>query len=358
MNSRERVLRSIEFRKPDRTPILNPLPPLSDFFFIFAYPQSDWQPAEGNAPYIHDLLYLIGNWRWSKWTPLNWPGGNRMREDEFGCVREALTADTVGEVTVHPLADIEDSASLVFPDPCRPERFETFERLAATLGRGKFIIGDLGVGLWERVHFLRGFPEVMEDLALNPDAVARLLDRLIDEWFDGLCRELAARGCDAVMMTDDWGMQDRLMVSPAMWRKIFKPRYQRLFAVAHDLGMKFIMHSCGQIVDILDDLIEVGLDVLQKDDIEVFGTELLQEKYAGRICFLTSLDVQRTLPKASDADIRREIRTLIGRLGSKGGGLMSHFYTQPSAIGLTYRHFFLQQMWFMLYGWTGSRALR
>jgi uroporphyrinogen decarboxylase len=350
MTSRERVLRAIEFRNPDRVPYLHPVPFLSDFFFMVTYPAGDWQPAPGVAPYTHDILYTLGNWRWKEWTPANWPSKHIKREDEFGCVRETVMADTVGEVTFHPLSDLDKVDEFRFPDPHRPERFERFQSLAKVFGRDKFIIGDLGVGLWERAHFLRGFTEALEDLVLRPEKMERLLDRLTDEWLIGLVEEFGARGCDAVMMTDDWGTQFRLMISPKMWREFIKPRYARLADAIHKNGMKFFMHSCGQIKDIIDDLIEVGLDVLQKDDLEAIGTDYLAEHVSGRLCFLSPLDVQRIMPNADSHVLARETKKLIKRLGNKGGGLMCAAYMQPEPIGLTWGQFALVQYYTFLFG--------
>jgi hypothetical protein len=350
MTGRERVLRAIEFRNPDRIPFLNPVPALGDFCYMWVYPAGDWQPQPGHAPYIHDLLYAIGNWRWSEWSPANWPSKHIKKEDEFGCVREALTPDNVGEVTFNPLADLDAVDSFPLPDPRRPERFAAFERFVKIFGRGKFILGDLGVGLWERTHFLRGFTQAMEDFVLNPERLERLLDRLTDEWLIGLAEELGARGCDGVIMTDDWGTQHRLMISPAMWRRFIKPRYARLAEAAHDNGMKFFLHSCGMIKDIIDDLIEIGLDVLQKDDLEAIGTEYLAEHTAGRLAYMSSLDVQRIMPDAHGGAIGRETKKLIKRLGGGGGGLIGTAYMQPTAIGLTWAQFALMQYYFFLFG--------
>ncbi len=350
MTGKERMLRAIEFRNPDRIPFLHPVPALGDVCFMWVYPAGDWQPKEGHAPYMHDLLYALGNWRWKEWTLQNWPSKHVAKEDEFGVIREALTSDNVGEVTFSPLADLDAVDSFPLPDPHRPERFETFERIVDVFGNGKFILGDLGAGLWERTHFLRGFTTAMEDLALRPEKLERLLDRITDEWQIGLVEELAARGCDGVMMTDDWGTQHRLMISPAMWRRFIKPRYARLSEAIHDNGMKFFLHSCGMIKDIIDDLIEVGLDVLQKDDLEAIGTEYLAEHTAGRLTYMSPLDVQRIMPGADGGKIGRESKKLIKRLGSNGGGLIGTTYMQPTAIGLTWGQFTLMRYYFFVFG--------
>jgi uroporphyrinogen decarboxylase len=350
MTSRERVLRAIEFRNPDRVPFLSPIPALTDIFYIGVYPAAYWQPDNGYLPQLNRWLYFIGNWRWKKGSASDLAKSDLPRMDEFGCVWTAPIPDSIGEVTGHPMKEIADVNAVHIPDPHRGERFSAFERFADMLAKDKFILGDLTNGPWERAHFLRGYAELMEDLALRPAPVERLLDRLADEWYMGLIEEHGRRGCDGVIMTDDWGTQDRLMVSPAMWRRIFKPRYARLIAAAHEQGMKFFFHSCGDIRAIIGDLIEIGLDVLQKDDLECLGTAWLEQTFAGKLCFLSPLDLQRTLPGASDWTIGREVKKTIRRLGSCGGGIMGMTYMQPEAIGLNWRQFAVMHYYFRRYG--------
>lgn len=359
MTSKERVLRAIEHRGPDRVPMLSPIPAFSDFSHIMVYPASDWQPKPGYAPNLHRALYLIGNWKWKEFTPSKLRDGWLLREDEFGCEWEAPEPENVGEANGHPLSAISQFDSMNLPDPHRPERYETFTKLTKILARDKFILGDLGNGIGERVRFLRGFEGIMEDYALRPEAVGEMMDRLIDEWYIGLIDELADRGCHGVMSPDDWGMQDRLMISPSMWRKIVKPRYARVIDAVHNRGMKFFLHSCGAIQAILDDFIEIGLDVLQKDDIECLGSANMEKKYAGKLCFLTSLDLQRTLPWIPEKDISREVKKLIARLGKQDGGIMCYTYMQPTAVGVSWLKMGLMCYYFALHGKYGkSPALR
>ena len=342
MNGRERVLRAIEFRRPDRVPFISPFPPASDVFFFASYPASDWQPDPGNAPHIHPGLQAIGNWRWKDMTVDTLLHPPVMQQDEFGCVWESFRMDNVGEVVGHPLKSMDDVDSILIPDPHRPERFETFAGLAKVFGAGKFKLADIGNGIWERSHFLRGFSEIMEDLGSNPSGVERLLDRILEEWQIGMIEEYSRLGCDAVMFYDDWGMKDRIMISPAMWRRMFKPRYSRLIEEAHARGLKVFMHSCGNLRMILDDLIEIGLDVLQKEDIDSIGMDYLAERYKGKICFMSPLDVQSIFPFVKDGDVGAEVRRMISAVGSDGGGLIGTSTFNSEAVGIPfYKNFVL-----------------
>jgi hypothetical protein len=135
------------------------------------------------------------------------------------------------------------------------------------------------------------------------------------------------------MFCDDWGVQDKLMISPQHWREIWKPRYRRVFAAAHEAGMLTLLHSCGYIVDIIDDLIEVGLDVIQLDQQENMGLDLLSRRFAGRIAFWCPVDIQTTMCHGSLDDIRRYCWTLAEKLGSVKGGFLPKWYGDPAGAG-------------------------
>lgn len=346
----ERVTRTIEFRRPDRVPFLSIIPAISDIFYVTYYPARDWQPAKGHYPNINHLLYLIGNWRARPPLPLNWASSGKPREDEFGCIWQAPKADAIGEVVGNPLESWDALETFKIPDPYAKGRFDSFKLYMKLLGRDKFVIGDLGNGIWERSHFLRGFENIMMDIVTEPDRVKRLLDRLIDEWYLGLIDQHASLGQHGVIMLDDWGTQANLMVSPDTWREIFKPRYKRLIDAAHDRGMKFMLHSCGDIRLIMDDLVEIGLDVIQKDDMECLGLDWIHQNMAGKLTFCGPLDLQRVLPKAGPEDIRREVKRTIRLVGPHNGGLIGMIYSQPQAVNIPWEKFIMMHYYYHRYG--------
>ncbi|MEW5945277.1 MAG: uroporphyrinogen decarboxylase family protein [bacterium] len=350
MNGIERVYRAIEFRAPDRVPFLSVIPALSDIFFITYTPAKTWQPEKGFYPKIHFLIAAAGDWRPRRPLPLGWAFSGKPLQDEFGCVWKTRSAHDLGQVSRHPLKDWSALETFRVPNPRLPERFTTFRRLRNLFGRGLFTIGDLGNGVWERSHFLRGFEEIMMDLVVNTSEVQRLMDRLIEEWYIGLMDMYARCGCHAVIMTDDWGTQRNLMISPETWRRVFKPRYERLIGAAHAGKMKFFLHSCGDIRAIVPDLIEIGLDVLQKDDMECLGLDYLEENVSGKLCLMGPLDLQRVLPRAAPRGIEREVKRTIGAVGKKNGGLIGMIYAQPEAVGIPWYKFALMHYYFHRHG--------
>jgi uroporphyrinogen decarboxylase len=143
----------------------------------------------------------------------------------------------------------------------------------------------------------------------------------------------ASAGVDGLMFCDDWGLQNRLMISPEKWREFWKPCYARVWGAAHEAGMLTFLHSCGYITDILDDLIEAGLDVIQMDQQENMGLERLSEGWAGRITFYCPVDIQKTMCYGSLDEIRAYCRKLVRFLGRPEGGFIPKWYGDPVGAG-------------------------
>ena len=127
---------------------------------------------------------------------------------------------------------------------------------------------------------------------------------------------------DFLMMHDDWGSQNSLFMSPDMWRRIFKEPERRMAARAHELGLKYMHHSCGYITPIVGDLVEIGVDswhsVQPMNDLKG-----LKAAYGDKLIFAGAVDPQVTdKPGATEEEIRAEVRRVIDTLG-KGGGLLA-----------------------------------
>lgn len=141
-------------------------------------------------------------------------------------------------------------------------------------------------------------------------------------------------GVDGIIAIEDLGVQDRLIINPNMWRSIFKPRMAKIIEAAHQRGLHVISHTCGYILEIIEDMIEIGLDVIQIDLQDNMGIEKLAERYAGRICFFCPVDIQTTLPYDDFEKIEGKAKHLIEAFGSNNGGFMAKTYPQPEAINI------------------------
>jgi Pyruvate/2-oxoacid:ferredoxin oxidoreductase delta subunit len=119
------------------------------------------------------------------------------------------------------------------------------------------------------------------------------------------------------------------------WRELWKPRYQRIFEAAHKAGLVTILHSCGYIVDILDDLIEAGLDVIQMDQQMNMGLDLLSRRFRGRITFYCPVDIQAVMAFGNESTIRAYCREMVSKLGTPTGGFIAGYYSSPQSVGHT-----------------------
>jgi len=298
MTPREVVSRTVRFQGADRIPRNLPEPYGSDFAHTGMNPSPDHRPKEGT--------------------------------DEWGCVWHNIGVSNLGEVKESPLKDWAAWEKLRIPDIRDPKRWGD---LAGTRERaGDRFLLSYGISLYERVHFIRGLENTWVDTLTEPDELGRLIDVLADMNLYAIER-FAAAGADGYMFCDDWGLQNRLMIAPDVWRAIWKPRYARVYRAAHDAGLLTFLHSCGHIVEILGDLIEAGLDVIQMDQQENMGLDLLGERFGGRITFWCPVDIQATMAHGTVEEIRDYCRRMVRTLGRPEGGFIAQWYADPAGAG-------------------------
>jgi len=319
MDSRERTHRAVEFGGPDRVPL-------------------EWYTLEGEEDRERsDVVSVLADLFGTEEIPAG-PAEGRIRwRDIWGCVWERMAGyDTIGQVVGHPLADDRALARFEPPPADTARRFAgVAEKVAAQRAdRPRYVLGLLGNLLWERLHFLRGMEQAMIDLYERPGLLGEVADRIV-EFHRSSIAGYAAAGADAVAFAEDWGSQDRLLIPHATWRAFFKPRYAWIVEAAHARGLHVYMHSCGWIFEIIEDLIEIGVDIIELDQPELFGIERLDAAYGGRICFDCPVDIQRVLVTKDLARIRSSARRMVERLGGHGGGFIARMYPKPLHIRVT-----------------------
>lgn len=310
MTSREIVKRSLDFTGPERIPMSFPDPYPNDFVGAGISPPDD--------PTVNKWQLVENRWE--------------MR-DEWGNIWGRLENFSKGEVIK---GAIEDDWSLLdsyeFPKLELEERYEDARRIFSE-HEDKFKIGHLPGFPFAIARYMRRMEVFLTDVLLEEERVTGLLEKIAD-LLEKCIIQFARAGADAIMFAEDWGTQDRLLVSPATWRKLFKPGFVRLCRAAHDNGLYVFMHSCGHIYEIIPDLIEVGIDVLQFDQPTLHGIDNLARDFGGKVNFWCPVDIQRTLQTRDPDAIRKEARELIEKLGCFGGGLIAGYYGSNEAIGL------------------------
>jgi hypothetical protein len=259
-------------------------------------------------------------------------GRPRQGTDAWGCVWECLGDTNLGEVKVSPLKDWKDFDKLPRPDISREDMWDPVRKIVESAG-DKYVMGAVS-SIFERFHFVRGFNNALCDVLDEKENVRMFIDLLVDINIK-LIESYAKLGVDGIISPDDWGLQDRLMINPVVWRELWKPGYKRMYDAAHQHGMDAWLHSCGYIIDILGDLVEVGLDVIEMHQQENMGLKNLGDKFRGKVTFLAPVDIQSVMPYASPDEIRAYCHEMAKHLGTKKGGFIPQWYADPVGAGHT-----------------------
>jgi hypothetical protein len=200
---------------------------------------------------------------------------------------------------------------------------------------GKYVVGADPIMGIERLRLLVGFDDLLVALYTERPRLERLLDKLVDMTLE-VMRVYAGMGVVHGFMTwEDWGLQTTLQIRPQQWREIFKPRYARVVEATHAAGMHYIFHCCGWILDIIPDLIEIGVDVLQLDQPRLMGVDRLADEFGGKICFWNTVDIQWSPVAETTLDeLRGEVKHMVDAFGRFNGGFIARQYPQPKDIGM------------------------
>lgn len=317
MERKEIVRRAIEFESPPRLP-----------FFL----GGSWSDRLRGiiADFPNDVCDCWEMDRQEK----GWFFDNAV-EDDWGCQWEATELKNMGQVVGHPLKDWSKLASYRPPDPKNPFYFERIEE-GIREADDRYVVITSHFNLIERLHMLHGFAETLEDFYLAPKPIERLLDMIL-EWKVEHVREAHRRFGDrvqAVFLTDDWGTQNGTFVSPQIYDDFFSRRYRELFGAIHDLGWHVLLHSCGKVNEFVPKFIEDGADVLNMQQPQAYGIEELGRAFAGKVCFLTTVDIQATLPREDPEAVRAEARELVKHWSTPQGGFIVFNYGDSEGIGV------------------------
>ena len=338
MNSKERVSRALRRTGlPDRVPVQFDLSkPLLE-----AFTARLGMPLEYSPSYYEDLKYRISAnaLRTAMGSDCVVVGGGvaagfSLTEDERGLVtnefgmrmRQGPLYMEVVESPLRGATSMADVDAYEFPNPHDPARYLKAEDDIAEFGHAYFVIGDCELTMFELCWHLVGMEKYMMDLALGEPYLESLLAKA-RRWSLGVATELAQRGIDAIWFGDDFGSQSGLMMSPAMWRRVFKPLYAEIFAQVKAVrpDLIIIMHSDGAVAPLLPDLIEIGLDVFNPVQPNVPGHDPreLKARFGDDLAFFGAIDQQDLLPHGTRDEIDREVRAKIEDLGRDGGYMIA-----------------------------------
>lgn len=248
---------------------------------------------------------------------------------EFGAIWKRSPRDTTvgdwGELLKHPLAK-PSLEGYRFPDPGAVDRWTDVAGVRARYP-DRFVMAA-APGLFEVGWSICGFENYLSYIAGEPVFIRELNDRLA-EVSCGITRTLAGRGADGVRFGDDWGFQDRLMMRPEVWRRLYKPYYRRIYEAAREAALVVAVHSCGNITDILGDLADIGVEVVHPLQPEVMNVEHCAREFGRDLSFWGGLGSQSTLPLGGPEDVRREVRDRL-ELFANGGYILAPAGAAPA----------------------------
>ncbi len=223
---------------------------------------------------------------------------------------------------------LEDIGGFPWPDPDQPAMFTGLKEQAQSwFENTDYVIGADGikVGILQTASQLRGYDKLFMDFALNPTVAHAFLDKistLINEMYRHYL-EAVGPFVQVVVITDDQGTQNSLMISPKMFREFIKPRLKSLVdTIKATANVQVLMHCDGAIQKIIPDLIEIGVDILNPIQTVVKGLEdtcALKEQYGEQISFHGGIDIQQVMRNASVTQLRDEVARRISDLGRSGG---------------------------------------
>jgi uroporphyrinogen decarboxylase len=275
---------------------------------------------------LHSGLAPHG-YRQRRWTA----GPREYYDDEWGNLWVRMVDGSVkGEIcrpAIEEWRQLDDLQPPHYSHPdCAAEMAALFSRPA-----DKFRLAWIGGWIFDNARYLRKMEVYLADLALYPDEVDRM-HRIVAAVYEQKIHLAARAGADGIAIGEDMGTQTGLLFSPRMFRRYFKEMYTRLFAIAHEYGMKVLMHSCGQNWAIVPDLLDAGVDVFQFDQPALYDMPVLAALLRERRAALWSpVDIQKILPTGDRARIEAGAREMVDIFE---GGLICKNYLDLPGIGV------------------------
>jgi uroporphyrinogen decarboxylase len=335
MKHRDRVAAALNHQRPDRCPMQISFTPefaerlradMSMSEKVINMSRGAHNPHGGGNTYELEralgedmLLTSVG------WANSYYQAGDTYT-DEWGVTWKSAPYETpygIGhytEIATRPLS--EDGAISQYrpPNPNRPELYQDARWTIEHFKDEYWIVGVTVCTIWETAWALRGYDRLLSDLVTDPDLADAILE-IPYRYHLAAAKKLVEMGVDMIWIGDDVGAQHSMIISPRHWRRYLKPRMATFIGTlkAINPGLKVAYHSDGNILPIIPELIDIGLDVLNPIQPMCMDPATLKQIYGDRLCFWGSVDEQKTLPFGDPEDVRREIQTRLQTIGESGG---------------------------------------
>jgi uroporphyrinogen decarboxylase len=322
MDSRERVIRALELTGPDRLPVMHRT--LPGAFIRYGrrlealyerYPSDVLLSPSLRAPFAHRDGVTEGS-------------GHGSMQDAWGCIWQSATDDFLGQVVGHPLADWRALDGYTFPDPAMGRDIQTELVAVVRADRHRHYVLSEGGSLYHRYTFLRGMEQGLIDVIEGSREFQYVLERIVEFTLERVAFWCEFEEVDGIQISDDWGTQENLLINPQSWRRWFRPAYQRIVDAIHAGGKHAHLHSDGQILSILPDLIEIGWDEINPQ-VWSMDMDAVSRLCAGVICVRADLDRQWVLPFGAVADVEAHVRKTVAAFHRSEGGYIGYGQVGP-----------------------------
>lgn len=241
--------------------------------------------------------------------------GENLYKDYFGAVWDRSIDKDIGNVLDIILKEPK-LTGYDFPNPLNNVFFEDIPKKIEKYP-DRFRVFHIGFSLYERAWILRGMENLLTDMIINPRFVRNLFGCITDYNIEQV-KKVLTYDIDGIFFGDDWGMQVGLQMGYRLWREFIYPEINRMYKVVKDKGKFVCIHCCGDVDELFDELIEIGLDLFNPFQPEVMDVYSLLNKYRGRLSFHGGMSTQKVLPFYNTEDVREETKKLIeaGKEGS------------------------------------------
>ncbi len=327
MTSKEKVYKALNFKKTNSVP-------------KFVWYSNEVKNIMGDQMGLHgpELEIELGNDILQTWLSIN---GEMEREvpentkfkDEWGITWKRQGPHNM--VMDHPLkdADINQIKNYSLPDPYKPERYKMLESLIGDYGDNYFIGADISGTIFEPSYHLMGMENLFMEMASYNEKVDVLFDKIM-EFSLKVALESIKRGVDWIWLGDDLGTQTGMLMSPKIWRYFLKPRMKRIIEQLRQKNKDIFIayHSCGSVVDIIPDLIEIGVNVLNPIQPLASGMDIyeIKEKFGHKLTLMGNIETQHFLKNATSGQIHKRIKEMVEELSVNGGYIFAASHTiQP-----------------------------
>lgn len=321
MNSRERTLMAVHHEEPDRPPISATYTPEAAAIL---------RAAVGHEE--EDLGYLLGNDLIKTTVGIEnsyYMNDNPTYTCPFGVTWRNVKNNTGAytEIIDGALRNDPDGAKMRayrIPDPDDPALYEPVKKAVQRYGKEKFIIGSCQCSIFETAWYLHGMEDMLVDMASDEDYTNELFDKIMQfPLRAGL--NMIDTGVDMVWLGDDIATQRGMMMSLPMWRKYLKCRFAAIFEEFRKRRKDIVIayHSCGNCCDALDELADIGLDVINPIQPLAMDPLMVKKRFGKRLTLFGAIDVQHLMPFGTKEEIVGKVREYKKYLGAEGGYILS-----------------------------------